>query len=146
MFRGNALAKVDEKGRLKLPAMFRQVIEAKYGTEFFVTSLRGECVLVYPMEVWERIEEKLARLSQFEPPVIKFKNAVNYFGQGACLDNQGRILIHPHLRKLAATEDDVAVLGHQDHLEVWNRAAFEERLNNEPLTDTDLAALAERGL
>ena len=146
MLRGNALATVDEKGRLKLPAAFRAAIELKYGREFFVTSLRGESVRVYPMQVWARIEERLARASSLNPPVMRFKNAVNYYGQCASMDGQGRGLIHPLLRDKAGTHGEVAVLGQQEFLEVWNRAAFEERLERDPLTDEDLAILAESGI
>ena len=56
MLRGNALAKVDEKGRLKLPSAYRNVIEPAWGSEFFITSLRGESVLVFPMPVYSPIE------------------------------------------------------------------------------------------
>jgi MraZ protein len=146
MLRGNALATVDEKGRLKLPASFRAAIEPKYGREFFITSLRGESVRVYPMQVWIRIEERLARASSLKPSVMRFKNAVNYYGQCASMDGQGRILIHPLLREKAGTQGEVAVLGQQEFLEVWNRASFEERLERDPLTDEDLGILAESGI
>jgi MraZ protein len=146
MLRGNALAKVDEKGRLKLPAIFRSAIEPKYGDGFFVTSLRGESVRIYPMQVWLRIEERLSRASSLNPSVMRFKNAVNYFGQSVVMDPQGRILIHPLLRDRADTRGEVTVLGQQDFLEVWNRAAFDERLQGDPLTDADLSELAGLGI
>ncbi len=144
--RGNALAKVDPKGRLKLPSIFRSVVEPQYGTEFFLTSLRGESVRVYPMEVWQRIEDRLARASSFNPSVMRFKTATSYYGQAASMDAQGRLLIHPLLRETAGIQGEVAVLGQQDFLEVWNRAAFVQRLEDEPLTDDDLAALADLGV
>ena len=146
MLRGNSLAKLDEKGRLKLPAAFRALLEPKFGTDFFVTSLRGESVRVYPMEVWLRVEERLARASSLNPSVMRFKNAVNYFGQSSPMDAQGRILIHPLLRERADVRGEVVVLGQQDFLEVWNRNAFEERLQADPLTDADLGALADLGI
>jgi MraZ protein len=146
MLRGNSIAKVDEKGRLKLPAQFRAAIEPKYGIEFFVTSLRGECARIYPMEVWSRVEEKLSRVSSLEPAVMRFKNSVNFYGQCAVMDGQGRLLIHPLLRERASIRGEVAVLGQQDFLEVWNRSAFEERLAGDPLTDSDLATLANLGI
>ncbi len=146
MLRGNSIAKVDEKGRLKLPAQFRSAIEPEYGTEFFVTSLRGESVRIYPLRVWMRIEEKLARASTVDPPVMRFKNSVSFYGQCAVMDNQGRVLIHPLLREKAGIRGEVAVLGQQEFLEVWNRSAFEERLSGDPLTDADLAALASLGI
>jgi len=146
MLRGSALAKLDEKGRLKLPSVFRTVLEPKYGTEFFVTSLRGDSVRIYPMDVWIRIEERLSRASSMNPAVMRFKNAVNYFGQTCPLDTQGRVLVHPLLRERADVRGEVVVLGQQDFLEIWNRVAFEERLNAEPLSDADLGVLSDLGI
>lgn len=146
MLRGSARAKVDEKGRLKLPSIFRALIEPKYGTEFFVTSLEGDSVRVYPMHVWIAIEERMAKAPSFDPHVMKFKKFVNHYGQGAVMDPQGRVLIHPLLREKTGTQGEVTVLGQQDFLEVWNRAAFEGRLGTEPLTETDLRALSVLGI
>lgn len=146
MLRGSALAKVDEKGRLKVPASFRASMESKFGAEFFVTSLRGDSVRIYPLEVWTRVEERIARVSSMNPAVIRFKNAVNYFGQTGTMDGQGRLLIHPLLRERANVSGEVVVLGQQDFLEVWNRAAFEDRLAAEPLSDADLGILSELGI
>jgi MraZ protein len=146
MLRGNSLAKVDEKGRLKLPATFRAVLEPSFGNEFFVTSLRGESARVYPLEIWLRIEERLSRTSALNPSVMRFRAAVNYFGQVATMDGQGRVLIHPLLRSQADLKGEVAVLGQHDYLEVWNRGAFEQRLSSDPLTDADLEALSDLGV
>jgi len=146
MLRGSARARVDEKGRLKLPSAFRAILEPKFGVEFFVTSLRGDSARIYPMEVWLRVEERLAKASPFHASVIRFKNNVNYFGQTAVMDPQGRILLHPALRERASLHGDVSVLGQQDYLEVWNRLAFEEKLGVEPLTDEDLAVLSGLGI
>lgn len=146
MLRGSSLAKLDEKGRLKLPASFRTLLEPQFGSDYFVTSLRGDSVRIYPMEVWLRIEERLARASSLNPSVMRFKNAVNYFGQSSPMDAQGRILIHPLLRERADVRGEVVVLGQQDFLEVWNRTVFEERLHADPLTDADLGALSDLGI
>jgi MraZ protein len=146
MLRGSSLAKLDEKGRLKLPAAFRAVLEPKFGSDFYVTSLRGDSVRIYPMDVWLRVEERMARASSLNPSVMRFKNAVNYFGQSSPMDAQGRILVHPLLRERADVRGEVVVLGQQDFLEVWNRGAFEERLQADPLTDVDLGALADLGI
>jgi MraZ protein len=146
MLRGSSIAKVDEKGRLKLPAQFRAAIEPVYGVDFFVTSLRGESVRIYPMEAWYRVEEKLSRVSSLGPAVMRFKKFVNYYGQCAAMDGQGRLLIHPLLREKAGIRGEVVVLGQQDYLEVWNRSAFEEQLAGEPLTDSDLETLADLGI
>jgi MraZ protein len=145
MLRGNALAKVDDKGRLKLPAAFRSVIEPKYGNEFFVTSLRGDSARIYPMEVYAKMEGRLLEASGVKPAVTKLRTMLNYFGQMASMDQQGRILIHPLLRESAALDGEVAVLGQQNFLEIWNRAQFEDRLSREPLTDEELMELAGMG-
>lgn len=145
MLRGNTLAKVDDKGRLKLPSVYRAVIEPRYGNEFFVTSLRGESVLIYPLEVYAGIEARLVEASKVEPVVTRLRNAINYYGQPAAMDSQGRILIHPLLRERAAIQGEVAVLGQQNYLEVWNRPIFEEILKKDPLTDADLKELASFG-
>lgn len=145
MLRGNGLAKLDGKGRLKLPSNYRSVIEPTYGSEFFVTSLRGESVLVYPMPVYSGIEERLFRASKVEPVVKRLRRAFNYYGQAAAMDAQGRILIHPLLRESAQIQGEVAVIGQLDYLEVWNRNTFEEELREDPLTDADLKELANLG-
>jgi MraZ protein len=145
VLRGNGLAKVDDKGRLKVPASFRSVIEPKYGSEFFVTSLRGDSVRVYPMQVYAELEERLRSASAVGPLVNKLRTALNSYGQGAVMDQQGRILIHPFLRAKAGIDGEVAVLGQQNYLEIWNRARFDQQLESDPLTDEDLRELADLG-
>ena len=145
MLRGNSLAKVDEKGRLKLPAAFRSVIEPTYGNEFFVTSLRGTSARIYPMQVYAELEDKMLAASSVQPLVTKLRTSLNYFGQRAVMDPNGRILLHPLLRDNAELGGEVAVLGQQNFLEVWNRGSFEEALKRDPLTDDDLRELAVFG-
>jgi len=146
MLRGNALAKMDGKGRLKLPSAFRSVIEPQYGNEFFVTSLRGESVLISPMQVFVEFEQRMLASSNLRPQVRRLKRAINYYGQRATMDGQGRILLHPLIREKARIDSEVTVLGQQDHLEIWNRADFEQLVLNNPLTDEELDALGELGL
>jgi len=145
MLRGNALAKLDDKGRLKLPSIYRTVIDPTYGTEFFITSLQGASVLIYPMPVYSALEERIFRASKVEPSVKRLRRALNYYGQTATMDPQGRVLIHPLLRERSGIDGEVAVLGHQNYLEVWNRSAFEEKLRHDPLTEDDLRELAALG-
>ena len=145
MLRGNALAKVDEKGRLKLPSTYRAILEPRYGREFFVTSLRGDCVRIYPMEVFAALEARLQMASHVEPLVTLLRDTVSYYGQAATMDAQGRILIHPLLRKKTSINGEVVVLGAQDYLVVWNRNDFEERLDKQPLDDDRMRRLADLG-
>jgi MraZ protein len=145
MLRGNAPAKIDEKGRLKLPSVYRSIIEPRFGNEFFVTSFRGDSVRIYPLEVYTAFEERMASASQVGPLINRLRDAVNYFGQTAVMDAQGRILIHPLLRDKAGINGEVAVLGQQNLLVVWNRRTFEERLEKEPLSDDELRELEALG-
>ena len=81
MFRGNAPARIDDKGRLKVPNAFRALLEGKYGRELFLTSVTGEYVRVYPMPVWLEIEAKLGAAPSTHPSKLRFLDRVNYFGQ-----------------------------------------------------------------
>lgn len=146
MLRGNAPAKIDDRGRLKVPAAFRAAIQQDYGRELFVTSLSGESVRIYPMPVWLEIEERIAKMPSTLPARTKFLDRVNFFGAIAELDDQGRVLIQPRLRDSAQMSGEVDVLGQQNYLEVWNHERFVAKLLREPFTDEDARALAEFGI
>jgi MraZ protein len=146
VLRGNYAAKIDDKGRLKIPNAFRGLVEGQHGAELFVTSLTGESVRIYPMPVWMALEEKLARIPTTHPARIKFFDRVNYYGQGADFDTQGRVLIHPRLRESAGMNGEVDVFGQYDYLEVWNHERFVAKLQREPYTDDDARALADFGI
>ncbi len=141
--RGNSPAKIDDKGRLKVPSLFRAFIEAN-GPEAFVTSISGTCVLIYPMSVWLDKERKLEAAPSTDPAVIRYKRAVNYYGQTAEIDKQARVLIHPLLRERAQMNGEVVVLALSDHLEIWNRERFEAQF--EPVSDEDLRGVAKYGI
>jgi MraZ protein len=146
VLRGNYAAKIDDKGRLKIPNAFRGLVEGQHGTELFVTSLTGEYVRIYPMAVWLALEEKLARVPSTHPARLKFFDRVNYFGQAAEFDSQGRVLIHPRLRESAGMSGEVDVFGQYDALDVWNHERFVAKLQREPYTDEDARALSEFGI
>ena len=146
MLRGNHAAKIDDKGRLKIPNAFRALIEKNHGTEVFVTSLTGEYVRLYPMPVWLALEEKLARVPSSHPARLKYFDRVNYYGQMAQIDVQGRVVIHSRLRDSAGMTGDVDVFGQYDALDVWNHERFVSKMQREPFTDDDARALAEFGI
>ena len=146
MLRGNYAAKIDDKGRLKIPNAFRGLIEGQHGAEVFVTSLTGEYVRVYPMPVWMGLEEKLAKMPSTHPARLKFFDRVNYYGQAASIDNQGRVLVPGRLREAAGMSGEVDVFGQYDYLDVWNHERFVAKLQREPYTDDDARALAEFGI
>src|SRR5579863_6629398 len=127
VFRGNAPARIDDKGRLKVPTAFRSILEATYGRQVFVTSLSGENVRLYPMPVWLDLEEKLAEMPSTNPARLRFLDRVNYFGQVAELDAQGRVLIPTRLRDSATMLGDVDVLGQLRYLDVWNHERLDRK-------------------
>jgi MraZ protein len=146
VFRGHEQARVDDKGRLKIPNVFRSALESKYGRELFVTSLTGEYVRVYPMPVWLEKEEKLGQMPSSHPSRLRFLDRVNFFGQVAELDAQGRVLIPARLRDSATMSGDVDVLGLHSYLDVWNHDRFLTKLQRETYTDDDARALSEFGI
>ena len=146
MLRGNYTVRMDEKGRIKLPAAYRRYIDENYGSEFYVTSLTGDCARLYPMQEWLGIEEKLQSRGTMDAAVRKFLDRTNYFGQLADMDAQGRILVHPLLRQSAELVGDVAVLGYLQYLEVWELDKFKARMEAQPYTAEDAASLAQLGV
>ena len=146
MFRGTAPASIDDKGRLKVPNMFRAPLESKYGRELFITSLTGEYVRMFPMPVWLELEEKLARMPSTHPSRLRFLDRISYYGQTAELDGQGRVVIPVRLRESATMAGEVDVLGQVNCLDVWNHERFKIRMQQDPYTDDDARALAQFGI
>ena len=146
MFRGNAPARIDDKGRLKVPNAFRALVEGTHGRDLFLTSVTGESVRIYPMPVWLDLEQKLAAMPSTHPSKLRFLDRVNYFGSSGELDTQGRVLIPVRLREAASMTGDVDVLGQYNYLEVWNHERFLARMLREPFTDDDARALSEFGV
>jgi MraZ protein len=146
VLRGNAPARIDDKGRLKVPNAFRALVESKYGRELFLTSVTGEYVRIYPMPVWLEIEEKLGAMPSTNPSRLRYLDRVNYYCQPAELDVQGRVIIPVRLREAATMSGDVDVLGQFNYLDVWNHDRFLNKLQREPYTDEDARTLSEFGI
>jgi len=146
VFRGNAPARIDDKGRLKVPTAFRALLESKYGRELFITSLTGEYVRLYPMPVWLEIEQKLGAAPSTDPSKLRYLERVNYFGSAGELDVQGRVLVPVRLRESATMAGDVDVLGQFNYLEVWNHERLLTKMQRDPFTDEDGRKLSELGI
>ncbi|MFZ0807439.1 MAG: division/cell wall cluster transcriptional repressor MraZ [Candidatus Sulfotelmatobacter sp.] len=146
MFRGNHPTRVDEKGRLKIPAEFKRVIDEKYGQQFYITSWDGKVAQVYPFEEWEQIEQKLAALPTFNPTKKKFLSTTGYWGQQVEVDGQGRLLLPQLLRDAAQLKGEVAVVGFQKYLEVRNLEAYRKEIEENKFTSEDAKTLDELGI
>src|SRR5687768_15955874 len=138
---GHSPAKIDEKGRLKVPAHFRKIIEDKYGRDCFITSTDGERALVYPLPVWFDFQGRLSKVPSTSLAKAKLLERVNFFGQIGSIDAQGRITVPAVLREVAGIADDEAVLSSQDHLIVWNEMKMKKPLTEMPLTEYDFMEL-----
>jgi len=138
--RGNCPAKVDEKGRLKVPSVFLEGLK-EFGAQFYITSVTGETARIYPMNVWSELEDKLAKLPASNQAKRKFLLRTSYFGQTVELDGQGRLLLPAVLRESAAMRGEVDVFGALDYLEVMNHTRVLDDLKNQPFTDEDWTSL-----
>ena len=143
--RGNYPAKVDEKGRLKIPVVFLEALK-EYGDQFYITSPTGDSARIYPMKVWSEIEDKLAKLPTTNKAKRKFLMRTSYFGQVVEMDGQGRVLLPPVLREAAQTKGDVDVFGELDYLEVMNHTRVLDDIKNDPFTKEDSKALEDLGI
>ena len=143
---GHSPAKVDDKGRLKVPANFRKIIEDKFGSDCFITSTDGERALIYPMPVWADFTGRLSKVPSTSQAKAKLLERVNYFGQVGTIDAQGRVLIPQVLRNVAGIAEDVVVIGNQDHLIVWNEEKIQRRMTEAPMTADDFKELELHGV
>jgi MraZ protein len=138
--RGNCPAKVDDKGRLKVPAVFLEGLK-EYGTQFYITSITGEDARIYPLSVWSEIEDRLAALPSQHQGKRKFLLRTSYYGQQVEVDGQGRLLLPGVLRDSAQLKAEVDVFGQLNYLEVMNHTGVVDKLKNEPLTDDEITSL-----
>ena len=138
--RGNCPAKVDEKGRLKIPAVFLEGLK-EFGTQFYITSITGEDARIYPLSVWSEIEDRLAALPSQHEGKRKFLLRTSYYGQQVEVDGQGRLLLPAVLRESAQLKAEVDVFGELNILVVMNHTGLVEKMKNEPLTGDELTAL-----
>ena len=131
MLRGNYPAKVDEKGRVKIPAAFLEALR-EYGNKFYVTSENGDYVRIYPMKIWNEIEEKLAQLSSHNRTKQKFLTRTNYYGQVVELDGQGRLLIPADPARVRADEGRRGRAGKSDLPRGLEPRAVPRELESQP--------------
>src|SRR6266404_3272212 len=126
-------AMVDQKGRLKIPVTLLSMLK-KSGTELYVTSEDGYSVRIYPMRVWNQVEERLERLCSHNRNNQKLLVRAKYFGRAVTMDKQGRVLIPIVLRSSAQMRGAVDIFDYLNYLEVWNHAQFLKNLKSSPIT------------
>ena len=125
-FRSHSDHSLDPKGRLNIPARFRDVLREQYASETLIVTNWQQCLRAYPVREWEALEEKLLDQGRMQSNFSKF---VRYLiaGVSECpLDKQGRILLPPTLRAGFAIDKEVVLVGMLQHFEIWDKNAWEE--------------------
>ena len=140
MFRGNCPTRLDEKGRLKLPADFKHEIDKSYDGQFYVTSFDGKVIKLFPLSEWEQLEERVSRSESYEARE-RFSEVTSYYGQRAELDAQGRLTIAEWLRNKFGLKGEMAVIGKLNHLELRIMEEFSKSVEEKPLTIAELNEL-----
>jgi MraZ protein len=129
MFRGQFQHSVDAKGRVSLPARFRDVIASAGDARFVLTpALFDPCLHLYPMRAWEEFEAKIAALPSMDPHVVRFRRLYVSAAVECELDTASRVLVPPQLRDKAKLERDVLWAGMGKHLELWSKNLWEQAL------------------
>ena len=141
-FRGGFPATIDAKGRVKLPAKLREQLDGGFGREVYVCSFFPHELRVYPLAVWQVVEEQLLAKPGMKPAVLKLVERVNY-GQQVDMDDQGRVLIPALLREMVDVNGEVVVSGRINHLAVPRRERAGAILQQVSLTDDELEELAQ---
>ena len=149
MFRGRYEHTIDAKGRLALPSAFKKELE-KVGDEPLIvtTHISSPCLVAYPLSEWQRFEERLAKLPQFEPSVMALRRLYVGGAMECAIDKQGRVLIPPVLREYARLERDVYWVGGMRTLEIWAKPAWLEVVEKEreKVSPDLLSKLGELGI
>jgi len=125
VFRGIFHNSVDDKGRMSIPARFREQIKTEHETPLVLTLGFDQCLFLYPMDAWKKIEEKLSSLDTLNAEVRQFQRTIMKASDEVEIDQQGRIMISPVLRKEAGIAKGVAIVGMLNRIEIWDKQRYE---------------------
>lgn len=128
MFRGVTALTIDSKGRLAMPARYRDALIARAAGHLVITADSSLCLLIYPAPDWEPIQEKLMALSSFNERTRDLQRLLVGNASDVEMDGAGRILVPGPLRKFAALDKDVALIGQGARFELWDEAKWAEQM------------------
>lgn len=129
MFRGQFQHSVDAKGRISLPARFREAVAGRSGERFVLTpALFDPCLHLYPLDAWEAFEAKVAELPSLDPHIVRFRRLYVSAAVECELDKAGRVLVPTHLREAAGLDKEALWAGMGRHLELWAKQRWDEAL------------------
>ena len=141
MFRGIFHNTLDDKGRLSIPARFREQIKTNHETPFVLTLGFDQCLFLYPMDSWKKIEEKLSSLDSLNADVRQFQRTIMKASDEVDMDQQGRVIISQVLRKEAGLVKSVVIVGMLHRIELWDKDKYE---NYHSQTSQSLEVLGQK--
>jgi transcriptional regulator MraZ len=146
MFRGRYQHQIDSKGRLSVPARFREILLSSFDERLIITNF-DTCLWAYPHPEWQELERKVAALPQFREEVKALQRVFISAAAECPVDRQGRILIPPALREYAGLARDVVIVGMTRRFEIWSRERWEQVFQHAQVKlDGMGATLADLGL
>jgi len=143
MFRGRFEYSLDDKGRVKIPPKFKEVLKDKHQSTLVLTVF-DDCIYAYPYDVWEELEKKAVNLPLTNKAARRFKRMFFSSAQDVNIDKQGRILIPSVLREDAGIDKDVVVLGNLDHIEIWSKERWDSESKALRESEEELAEEIEK--
>lgn len=137
-FRGSYELRVDDRGRIKIPSKYLSILEEEYGKDLYITSINGDRAFLYPLRVWEGIEQSIETMKVRAPEVEEYVSRTSFWGNESEVDNRGRVLVPPELRTAGKLNDHVRIFGKIDHMVIWNEGLFREKELSGEFTDEKL--------
>ncbi len=130
--------KMDDRGRIKVPAKYLSALEGQYGKELYITSLNGDRVLLYPLAVWEAIEQSIETMKVRSPEIENYVSRTGFWGNEGEVDGRGRVLIPTELRTSGKLNGNLRIIGKIDHMVIWNEEMFKSNALSGEFTDEKL--------
>jgi MraZ protein len=139
MFYGEYIHSIDRKGRLILPARFREVAKANFIEKFFVTRGLDKCLFMFSEEEWRSQEAKFRTISFTRQEARTFNRLYFSGASEIAFDRQGRILIPQYLKDFAEIKKDVIIVGVSNRIEIWAKDKWEDFYGNSRLSFEQIA-------
>ncbi|HLA99880.1 MAG TPA: division/cell wall cluster transcriptional repressor MraZ [Bacteroidota bacterium] len=138
-FKGSYTHSVDEKGRLNLPAKLRKYVSPDNNNTYVVTRGFEQCLFVYPVDEWAKVEARLRELSNYNPEHRMFLRNLLEMANEVQLDSQARLMVPSDLREYAKIRGDVRIIGTLDKIELWDPVAYEKYKSGQAETYEEIA-------
>lgn len=132
MFRGATSISIDSKGRIAIPTRYRaELLEHHHGALVCTVDIRQPCLLLYPLHEWEKVEQKLLALSNFDPTQRRIQRVMQGFATECEMDSAGRILLSPTLRQHAQLEQQIMLVGQLNKFEIWQDQQWQKQISED---------------